>query len=123
MTDPMLTEMRRIALPVAIFVSVISSGYAIAFPFRPNPQDFQQYLNSRGGWNDGKKRTFSGLRNCVDIPEVDMYSCNNGYIKIEDPVKGTIFCELQRVNNIGSAVVFYLEGGVKHGSPFPCKNI
>ena len=93
---------------------------ALALPFSPTPQGFTTYLNNTG-WNDGKSRQFSGLRDCYQSPGYDRYSCKYGYVKITDPVRGSVLCELQQTE--WKYAVRYLNGQVNSGPAYPCRSL
>ncbi len=114
--------MQRITLAVHRLLSaslLLVSGDALALPFEPNPTSFARYL-SHISWQDGKKRTFSDFRQCAGNDR-GFYYCKYGYVTINDPVRGRIFCELQPdAANLHAA--FVLGSIVKHGSAYPCRS-
>ena len=73
--------------------SVLYSGVASAFPFKPNPQSFQNYLNSIK-WNDGIKREYSNFANCDfnQLSNTEFARCS-GYRKTYSP-QGVEVCSV-----------------------------
>ena len=93
---------------------------ALSFPFAPTSDGLAAFLNSRK-WEDGKKRTFSGLRKCEKWSSY-WYGCRYGYIRIVDPVRGVLFCELRPDPYGGNAVQASREGAVVvNGQISPCR--
>lgn len=75
-------------------------------------------------WPDGKRRVFSGLRQCYQIRKApDWYGCEYAYMKIMDPVRGTLFCELRRDAAGGRQwALAYIYGQYHVGTAGACKS-
>jgi len=82
------------------------------FPFKRNPESFANYL-SRLTWGDGKRRFFQNLGGCSSEVQ-GIYDCRYGYVKINDPVNGSRFCELVSSTSI-SVVKYTIHGGSRKG--------
>lgn len=106
----------------AAFASLIPTA-ALAFPFSPTPEGFAAHLSSVN-WNDGKPRVFSGLRDCYHSETI--YRCKYGYVKVSDPVRGSILCEIQQ-NDFQSAVAYLNGEGYANnylmGATYPCRQL
>jgi hypothetical protein len=118
--------MRSAAFGIALLCSSLVSAPAFAMPFAPNPSSFASYL-SRINWDDGKPRKFSGLRGCrkANFFGDTWYECEYGYVRIDDPVRGSIFCEIQKQDQYENYAVSWNSGDdrVTHGSPYPCRKL
>ena len=126
--------MRRKVLSFIVAAASLSGigSPAYALPFQPNAASFTKYINSLD-WEDGKKRTFSGLRGCEysdftgTMLGLQFYKCRHGYVKIQDPVRGGIFCELQPIHSPLDGIVIHSSFGgssgpsVKFGNTYPCR--
>ena len=111
--------MIRKLLASIVASACLTAGDALALPFQPNSTSFANYLNSMK-WQDGKTRVFSDLGECV--ARGNAYECRYGYVKISDPVRGKIFCELQMINErFNRMAVWYYNGQVQHGAAYPCR--
>jgi hypothetical protein len=107
-------------IATAAFATFLISQSAFAFPFHPRPDAFASYLNSKS-FQDGRKRSFSGLRGCREYN--DAYICGSGYVQIYDPIRGNIFCELQQNSGVPGAAVYFVkvDGQVYIGDAGPCR--
>lgn len=114
------------AMGMAALCTLFAATPAVAMPFSPNPSSFASYLG-RIDWDDGKTRKFSGLRGCSKsfLGETTFYSCKYGYVRIDDPVRGSIYCEIQKLKySTVNAVTWNSKGNrVSHGNPYPCRNL
>ena len=108
-------------------VAILVPAAAFALPFAPTAEGFTAQLNSIE-WDDGKRRVFSGLRGCK-YEEFDgqllfqSYYCRYGYVKISDPVRGTIFCEIQKRNGPQAITYVPLRDKYLWGETYPCKQL
>ena len=125
------TMKRQILLAAVTSCVAVSSSPAYALPFAPNVKSFTSYLNSLS-WDDGKERIFSGLRKCehVELPSMGLeaYDCDYAYVKIKDPIRGTIFCEITAGYGDNNAVYYNSGFGgdnpiTKFSNPGPCKRM
>lgn len=115
--------MRNKYFAFAAIVASLHSPAALALPFPATPEGFASHLNQMS-WDDGKSRVFSGLGKCHKHPDLDVYSCNYGYVQTNDPVRGSIFCEIQEIQddfNILSVVKYKPSGRVQIGPRYPCR--
>ena len=113
------------AMGVATICTLLAATPAVAMPFSPNPSSFASYL-SRIDWDDGKLRKFSGLRDCrkSTFAGDTWYTCKYGYVRIDDPVRGSIFCEIQKKQDTGYVVSWNsVNKRVSHGNTYPCKRL
>lgn len=76
-----------------------------AYPFNPNPQSFQNYLNAVK-WKNGSKVYFNNLNECRDAGMSGTYYNCRGFVTISDPM-GTKICEL-------GSVVWNLGGHIRY---------
>lgn len=96
--------MKGIIKKVLLATCVIgTSTCANAFPFREDPQSFQNYMNTMR-WDDGSKVVFQNLGSCFfrtstrkggrgDM-DYDNAGCSGGFITISNPL-GIKICELR----------------------------
>ena len=110
-----------------IAFSMIVAGDALALPFQADPQSFTSYLNQLK-WNDGKRRVFANLSSCEETSPKSQrkgYFCEFGYVTISDPVRGRIFCELQKKDWFGVVSHLSRHDGtnttIEHGNAYPCR--
>jgi len=110
-----------------LLASLVSStclfvGSALALPFADSPSGFASFLNQLK-WDDGKKRIFSNLSGCELInfnTSYEQYKCKFGYVAIKDPIRGSLFCEIQQ-NKYGYAASYIKGMGFSHGPLGPCR--
>jgi len=118
--------MRIKAMGMAAFCTLFAATPAVAMPFSPNPSSFASYL-SRIDWDDGKPRKFSGLRGCrkAIFWGDTWYECKYGYVRIDDPVRGSIYCEIQEQKQHTGYAVSWNSGDnrVSHGNTYPCRRL
>jgi hypothetical protein len=76
-----------------------------AYPFNPNPQSFQDYMNAVK-WTDGSRVIFQNLNACMDFGNDTYYGCQGGYATVSNPL-GTQVCSL-------TSVIFHRWIGVKY---------
>jgi hypothetical protein len=117
--------MIRKLLASIVASTCLLAGNALALPFQANPQSFTSYLNQIK-WNDGKRRVFANLSSCNRSglgSYTDGYFCNIGYVTINDPIRGRIFCELQKSTSKFGVVSYFTGAGtsIEHGSAYPCR--
>lgn len=106
-------------------LSMIVAGDALALPFQADPQSFTSFLNQLK-WNDGKRRVFANLSSCRRSglgSYRDGYFCEFGYVTINDPIRGRIFCELQKSDTKYGVVSYFTGAGtsIEHGRAYPCR--
>lgn len=90
--------MKGIIKQVLLATCLIGAPTSVyALPFQPNPQSFQNYMNTIK-WDDGSKITFQNLNNCriVSIDGDGGYVCSSGFSTISNPM-GTRVCSLDFV--------------------------
>ena len=88
-----------------------------AYPFNPDPQSFQNYMNTRS-WKSGSKAYFQNLNSCGGADATFFY-CSGGFVTISSPM-GTKVCEISSANwsrdlikNKGSFSYSYSQEGGK----------
>lgn len=117
-----------------IFVATCVIGaptFANAYPFLPDPNSFQNYMNTRS-WASGSKVIFQNLNTCIDSTRPDdfngepiiksavkmqvawgaphSYGCYGGFATINDPT-GTKVCSITQVEYITSGKYSYRDTG------------
>ena len=119
---------RKIVAALAVVSPLIPTA-AFALPFSATPEGFAAYLSALD-WDDGKTRKFSGLRGCrkgILFGNTGFYyNCEYGYVRIDDPVRGSIFCEIQKIDRYYKdyAVTWdSINKIVNQGSPYPCRKL
>lgn len=118
--------MRSKIIAAIVAVASLSPAAGLALPFSPTPQGLAAHLNGVN-WNDGKPRVFSGLRDCYYNAGAGIYGCYYGYVKVTDPVRGSVLCEIQKRDGSGWAVT-YLDGNKYAnnyllGPTYPCRQL
>lgn len=90
--------MKGIIKQILLATCVIGAPTCVfAFPFQPNPQSFQSYMNTVR-WEDGSKTTFQNIGGCEFYPASnsrysDTAVCRAGFVTISNPM-GTKICNL-----------------------------
>jgi hypothetical protein len=84
-----------------------------AYPFNPNPQSFQNYMNTRN-WSDGSKVYFQNLNTCREYGAYNKsYECKSGYATITNP-KGTQVCDITYVGYVVGMPYSYGTSGCRY---------
>jgi hypothetical protein len=87
--------MKGIIKQVLLATCVIGAPTCVfAYPFNPNPQSFQNYMNTVK-WENGSKVYFQNMGNCWENtinPHNHYYNCK-GFATITNPT-GTKVCEV-----------------------------
>ena len=90
--------MKGIIKQVLLATCVIGAPTCVfAYPFNPDPQSFQKYMNAVK-WNDGSKVFFQNINRCSSLSygnnDKGWYYCTGGYATITNPM-GTKICDLK----------------------------
>ena len=98
---------KRIIKQILLATCVIGTPTCVnAFPFREDPQSFQNYMNNMR-WNDGSNVVFQNLGVCNFYTSLrqggtgpdynyDHASCGSGFVTISNPM-GRKICQLSSV--------------------------